>query len=310
MSQAQQPSDPTFRAYSAQQGATYAEHRRNYNPKLYDAIIDFHKEGSGRFDTLIDVGCGPGTATRSLAPHFKTAYGLDPSEGMISTARSITTLENVKFEVSSAESLGSELANPIPNGSIDVITGATCAHWFDMPQFWEQAAKTLKPGGTVALWTAAGVQVDPSMPAHKAVQEVIDDLDNLIEDYMLPGNLMVRDLYRGLPLPWTLDPPLSVFDQESFIRKEWCTGPASETMFFEHSPPVNLVMLEMVLGTASPVTRWREAHPEAVGTENDVVRQIRRRIEKILNDAGVEKGKEMLTGDMTGVLLLVRKKSD
>ncbi|EMT67108.1 Trans-aconitate 3-methyltransferase [Fusarium odoratissimum] len=262
MSQAQQPSDPTFRAYSAH----------------------FHKEGSGQFDALIDVGCGPGTATRSLAPHFKTAYGLDPSEGMISTARSITTLGNVKFEVSSAESLGSELANPIPDGSVDVITGATCAHWFDMPRFWEQAAKTLRPGGTVALWTAA--------------------------NYMLPGNLMGRDLYRGLPLPWTLDPPVSTFDQDSFVRKEWCTGPDSETMFFEHSPPVNLDMVEMVLGTASPVTRWREAHPEAVGTENDVVRQIRRRIEKILGDAGVEKGKEMLTGDMTGVLLLVRKRSD
>ncbi|KAF4339286.1 trans-aconitate 3-methyltransferase [Fusarium beomiforme] len=305
-----QPSDPTFRAYSAAQGANYAQYRRNYNPKLYETVLNFHKEGSGQFDTLIDVGCGPGTATRSLAPHFKKAYGLDPSEGMISTARSIPTADNVKFEVSSAESLGSELSEPIAEGTVDVITGATCAHWFDMPRFWEQAAKALKPGGTVALWTAADIRVDPSMPGSEAIQAALDDYNVSVRDYMLPGNLMVRDLYRDLPLPWTLDSPVPAFEQSSFVRKEWCTGPDSETQLFEHSPPANLDMLEMALGTASPVTRWREAHPEAVGTEDDVVRRIRRRIEKILNDAGVEKGKEMLTGDMTGVLLLVRKKGN
>lgn len=27
------------------------------------------------------------------------------------------------------------------------------AHWFDMPKFWAAAAKVLKPGGTVAIWT-------------------------------------------------------------------------------------------------------------------------------------------------------------
>jgi hypothetical protein len=27
------------------------------------------------------------------------------------------------------------------------------AHWFDMTKFWAEAAKAVKPGGTVALWT-------------------------------------------------------------------------------------------------------------------------------------------------------------
>jgi trans-aconitate 3-methyltransferase len=27
------------------------------------------------------------------------------------------------------------------------------AHWFDMTKFWAEAAKVVKPGGTVALWT-------------------------------------------------------------------------------------------------------------------------------------------------------------
>jgi hypothetical protein len=148
------------------------------------------------------------------------------------------------------------------------------------------------------------------MPNHEAIQVAVDQLDVIVEKHMLPGNLMVRGLYRDLALPWNVDPAVSAFDTESFVRKEWCTGPDEETNFFEHQPPINLDIMELMIGTASPVTRWREAHPEAVGTEDDVVRQVRRKIEKILTDAGVERGKEMLKGDMTGVLLLFRKKSD
>jgi hypothetical protein len=177
-----------------------------------------------------------------------------------------------------------------------------------MQGFWQQAAKALKPGGTVALWTGGTIRVDTSLPNHEALQAVIDGLDVTLEDYMLPGNIMVRDLYRDLALPWTLPSPVSAFDPESFVRKEWNTGPDSETQFFAHQPPMSLDMMEMALGTSSPVTRWRQDHPEAVGTEDDVVRQVRRKIEKILAEAGEEEGKDMVTGDVTGVLLLLRKK--
>ncbi|KAM0552413.1 hypothetical protein ACHAPJ_007973 [Fusarium lateritium] len=308
------PSDPTFRSYNHAQGTNYAQHRRNYSPKLYESILSYHKSGSGQFDTLVDVGCGPGTAVRTLAPNFKMAYGIDPSEGMISTARSIsetsTASDNVRFEVSTAEALGSDLEPPIADGTVDVITAATCAHWFDLPRFWAQAAKTLKPGGTVALWASGSIKVDPSMPNHEALQEVVDEIDETVKDYMLPGNILVRDLYRGLALPWTLPSPVSAFDSESLVRKEWATGPDAETQFFANQPPLNFDMMELALGTASPIIRWREAHPEAVGTENDVVRQVRRKSEKILLDAGVEPGKEMLKADMSGVLLLLKKKND
>ncbi|KAF4462629.1 trans-aconitate 3-methyltransferase [Fusarium albosuccineum] len=305
----------TFRSYSQQQGAAYSQHRRRYSPKLYDAITKFHESGSGQFGTLLDVGCGPGIATFTLAPKFKSAIGIDQSEGMISTARSLVGSSpesgGVRFEVSSAEALGSDLADPIQEGSVDVITAATCAHWFGMAGFWSQAAKVLKPGGTVALWTGGSIQVDESMPNHTAIQAIIDGLDDTLADYMLPGNLLTRDLYQRLPLPWTLESPVADFDQASFTRKEWRTGPGSETGFFaETDQPFNFDIMELALGTASPVTRWREAHPEAVGTEDDVIRIVRRKIEKIFEEAGVKKGEELLKGDVNGVLLLVRKKMD
>lgn len=31
------------------------------------------------------------------------------------------------------------------------------AHWFRMDEFWSQAARMVKPGGTVALWTQSSL---------------------------------------------------------------------------------------------------------------------------------------------------------
>lgn len=72
-----------------------------------------------------------GIATFRLAETFKTTIGLDPSEGMISTARALASEKQssggpvVRFEVSTAEDISPEL---IPDGSVDLITAATCAH--------------------------------------------------------------------------------------------------------------------------------------------------------------------------------------
>lgn len=67
--------------------------------------------------------------------------------------------------------------------------------------------------------------------------------------------------------------------------------------------------IEKMLGTASPVVRWREANPEKVGTEDDVVRRQRRTVERLLQEAGVDKGKEMVRPGTAGVLLILKKQA-
>ena len=305
--------EKTFSSYTKDQGANYAQNRRGYHPNLYKTVIDHHTSTGGQLNTLLDVGCGPGTAASGLAPHFAHVIGLDPSEGMISTARSLagasSISEPIRFEISTAEDLGGHLSSPIEDASVDLITASTAAHWFDMARFWPRAAQVLKPGGTVALWTTGDVRIHPSLPNAVAIQAAVDDFqERQLKPFLEPGNLLTRNLYVDLPLPWTLASPVAEFDESAFFRKEW--GPDDSDEFFEGGGmSVDLDTMEKVLGTGSPIQRWREAHPDTFGTERDVMRILRREIERLLHEAGVEKGKEVVKGSLRGALLMVKKKA-
>jgi len=148
-------SDPTFKSYSAAQAQAYAGARGSYPDALYEAILKYHADSSKKFGLVLDVGCGPGNATRDVAIAFDQAIGTDPGKEMINTARTLggktRSGEAIKFEVSPAEEC-STVSGLAPE-SVDLLTSAMAAHWFDMDLFWSEAAKVLKPGGTVALWT-------------------------------------------------------------------------------------------------------------------------------------------------------------
>jgi SAM-dependent methyltransferase len=305
--------EKTFSSYNQDQGANYAQNRPDYHPNLYKTIIDHHTSTGGQLNTLLDVGCGPGTAARALAPHIVHAIGLDPSEGMINNARFLaggsSTSEPIRFEISTAEELGWHLSPPVEDSSVDLITASTAAHWFDMARFWPRAARVLKPGGTAALWTIGPTSMHPSMPNAAAIQAALDDLEERdLKPFIEPGNLLARNMYVDLPLPWTLAPPVADFDEAAFFRKEW--GPDNSEEFFAGGGlTADMDTVERVLGTMSPVQRWREAHSDAVGTERDVVKIMRREIERLLHEAGVEEGKEVVKGSLRGVLLMVKKKA-
>jgi hypothetical protein len=148
------------------------------------------------------------------------------------------------------------------------------------------------------------------MPNAVAIQAAVDEHEELLKDFFIEGNRITRDLYTNLALPWTLSPPVKEFEEATFLRKEWGTDDKSDSSeeFLAPHEQIDLNRFERILGTSSPVIRWREANPEKVGTELDVVRIIRNNIARLLNEAGVEEGKELLRGGVKGVLLVVKRK--
>lgn len=118
--------DPTYRQYSVGQAATYAQHRPSPPPAFVKLILDYHSGTGGQTDVLLDVGCGPGMATRSLSPHFDVAIGSDAGDAMIQVATELggQTAKggSIRWVVCPAEEI-----NNIPGiekGSVDLITAA------------------------------------------------------------------------------------------------------------------------------------------------------------------------------------------
>lgn len=142
----------TFKNYSKEDAARYAKYRPAYNPKLIDIVIDIHKSTGGHVSTLVDVGCGPALSTRQLCSSFENVIGIDASPSMIEKAKQVpcssSTGQDATFVVCDSEHINDVLAPE----SVDLITVATAAHWFDMPKFYAAAAKVLKPNGSIAMW--------------------------------------------------------------------------------------------------------------------------------------------------------------
>ena len=144
---------------------------------------------------------------------------------------------------------------------------------------------------------------DPSTPNAAKVQEVISHLkrENL-GPYELPGNRLARESYDNLLLPWNCNPPVGDFLESGFKRLEWDRdGKLSDPEhFFLGDQTLTIETIKARLGTASMVTRWREAHPQLAGTEQDVVARMVREIRELLG------GDEVVIGQSC-VLLLFQK---
>jgi SAM-dependent methyltransferase len=101
------PSEKIFTSYTSAQATTYASARPTYSSALYDVVLSHHASTGGKFRTLLDVGCGPGNATRDLAAHFEDAVGCDAGEGMIAAAKKLGGWckggKEVRFDIAGGE---------------------------------------------------------------------------------------------------------------------------------------------------------------------------------------------------------------
>lgn len=151
----------------------------------------------------------------------------------------------------------------------------------------------------------------PSIPNAAAINAAMQEIeDKELAPYIEPGNQITRELYANMSLPWTLDSPELAFDKNAFVKKFFGTTEDEEPFFDSNSNRLfDMDTVEQIIATNSPVTRWRQAHPELVGTDADIVKRMRRIVEELLHEAGVEKGKELVKGGTAGVLLLVKRKA-
>jgi SAM-dependent methyltransferase len=128
----------------------------NEVPELYDRTRPTYPDalfadlaevtGLGRRSRVLEVGCGTGQATRSLAPLDCQVTAVEPGDGLAALARHrLAAYGNVSVESSAFEDWDDR------GRRFDVLVAASSWHWVDQAVGWPKARGVLAPGGWMAL---------------------------------------------------------------------------------------------------------------------------------------------------------------
>ncbi|KAM0186619.1 hypothetical protein ACHAPC_004403 [Botrytis cinerea] len=307
-------SDPTFRNYTSKQAATYAAHRLSYPAKLYETVINHHEKTGGQFNRVLDLGCGPGNATRDIAGYFEEAIGCDAGEAMIGTAREMGGKTKIGKDIVWVIGSGEEFTGleEVGEGTLDLITVAMAVCGAESVSRYGHAVVPYVPFPLTpsinppTKLLKASYYPHPSVPNRTKLLEIFLNFErNILAPYELLPNRLSRDMYDNLPLPWNIPHPIpsSVLPESQFLKLDYdrdgiLSDPESDDFFFG-GREVTLKQAEKSLETASMVTRWREAHPEMVGTEKDVLKLHMEELRKAMGG-----NESMRTGSGTTIILV------
>ena len=188
----------------------YAVGRVAYPVQLADTLVAaLQLDGSGR---LLDVGCGPGSLTLLLAPHFAEAIGVDADADMLAEAARLAEERQLR-NVSWRQLRGEDLPAGLP--SVRVVTFAQSFHWMDRPRVAAAARAVLLPGGAlvhVHATTHRGVDNDVALPHPRPPWNAITEL---VQRYLGPQRRAGRGvLATGTP-----------GDEDAIYRAAGFTGP-------------------------------------------------------------------------------------
>ncbi|MET8787575.1 class I SAM-dependent methyltransferase [Streptomyces sp. NPDC004589] len=128
----------------------------NEVPELYDRVRPGYPDelfahlaavtGMDERSSVLEVGCGTGQATRSLAARGYSVTAVEPGAEMAVLARRrIAAFHNVEVETSTFEEWDDR------GRHFDTLVAASSWHWVDLSIGWQRAHDVLRPGGWVAL---------------------------------------------------------------------------------------------------------------------------------------------------------------
>lgn len=205
----------TFKDHFSSHAAGYAQ----YRPTYPTALVDYFVSISPAIQLALDCGCGTGQLSVLLADRFERVVATDASAQQIANAHAHPRVE---YSATPAERSG------LPDASVDLITVAQAAHWFDLDAFYAEVRRVAKRQGVIALITYGVLHV--AQPAAEALLQHF--YSETVGPYWPPERRHVEDGYRSLPFPfdeltapplaievsWTLPDLLGYIDTWSAVR--------------------------------------------------------------------------------------------
>jgi SAM-dependent methyltransferase len=160
----------------------YHHARPAYPDGLFDELVSLAGLRPGA--RLLEIGCGTGLATISLARRGYpiTCVELGP-ELALRARRNLAGLQGVQVEQDAFEAW-----QPGGRAAYDLVYAATSWHWIDPSVRYARAWDLLRPGGHLAFWGASHVVPVDGDPFFGDIQHVYDE----IGESLPPGTAFPR----------------------------------------------------------------------------------------------------------------------
>ena len=154
--------------------ALYEQVRPTYPDELFADLVAIAAVDTR--SSVLEIGCGTGQATRSLAQLGCAVTALEPGVEMADTARQrLARFSNVAIETSTFEAWGAH------DRRFDLIVAASSWHWIDPSIGWPRAHHILRPDGWLAILGHVVIRPTGEPEVYAATAD--------IHECFAPGNL-------------------------------------------------------------------------------------------------------------------------
>jgi len=162
---------------------------RDHGPEVLQLWMNIIGSSAGkqRLNTILDLGCGTGRFSESLATHFDAeVVGIDPSEKMLDQARRKLRDQRVRYQLGCGEAI------PLPDDSVDLIFMSMCFHHFtDQLLAVRECRRVLRDEAVALLRTGTRdcIPLYPYVEFFPASVPILEDV--------LPTAAFVREVFES-----------------------------------------------------------------------------------------------------------------
>ncbi|HLO06895.1 MAG TPA: class I SAM-dependent methyltransferase [Terriglobales bacterium] len=150
---------------STQRFSSRVENYVRYRPGYPSAVIDLLKDECGLTpaSVIADVASGTGIFTRMLLENGNRVFGVEPNSNMRTAGE-----ESLRAYPRFTSVAGTAEATTLDDHSVDFVTAAQAAHWFDREKARREFIRICRPGGwTVLLWNERRTGSTPFLHAYE-----------------------------------------------------------------------------------------------------------------------------------------------
>ncbi|MGA8152615.1 MAG: class I SAM-dependent methyltransferase [Terriglobales bacterium] len=142
----------------------YVRYRPSYPPEVVDLLKD--ECGLTPVSVIADVASGTGIFTRLLLENGNHVFGVEPNPEMRRAGEEFLAPYPLFTSIN-----GTAESTTLAPRSVDFVTAAQAAHWFDRERARSEFVRILKPGGWTALiWNERKTDSTPFLRDYEQLQ--------------------------------------------------------------------------------------------------------------------------------------------